>query len=118
MLGEADDLPDGVKEWRTTLGKLPRHGAIMHLFIGIDAEGLDLSHIQDPAHLIVQDWSRSLQDSQNLCSFFMPSLLDDSVCPPGKHVIHVYSSGGEPYEQWEGLTPGSEEYEAYKKVWP
>jgi phytoene dehydrogenase-like protein len=30
-------------------------------------------------------------------------------------VIHVYSSGGEPYEPWEKLAPGSEEYEAYKK---
>ena len=98
---------------------------------------------QDPAHLIVQDWGRSLQDSQNLCSFFMPSLLDPSVCPEGKHVIHVYSSGGEPYEPWalrtwptapdsahaaphpastsnryepwEKLTPGSPEYEAYKE---
>ena len=50
MLGEkqldGSALPEGVDEWRTTLGKLPRHGAIMHLFIGLDAEGLDLSHIQ------------------------------------------------------------------------
>ena len=30
-------------------------------------------------------------------------------------MIHVYSSGGEPYEPWEKLTPGTEEYEAYKK---
>ena len=37
-----------------TLGKLPRHGAIMHLFLAIDATDLDLSHIEDPAHLVVQ----------------------------------------------------------------
>jgi phytoene dehydrogenase-like protein len=115
MLGKQEGLPEGVEEWRKQLGKLPRHGAIMHLFIGLDAEGLDLSHIQDPAQLIVQDWGRSLQDSQNLCSWFMPSLIDDSVCPPGKHVIHVYSSGGEPYEAWENLKPNTPEYEAYKK---
>ena len=102
-------------KWRDELGKLPRHGAIMHLFLAIDAEGLDLSHIEDPAHLVVQDWGRSLQDSQNLCSFFIPSLLDPSVCPKGKHVIHVYSSGGEPYEPWEKLSPGSPEYDAYKE---
>lgn len=56
-----------------------------------------------------------MQDSQNLCSFFIPSLLDKTVCPEGKHVIHVYSSGGEPYEPWEKLKPGTEEYEEYKK---
>jgi len=109
----AEALPE-VKEWRDTLKQLPRHGAILHLFLAIDATDLDLSHIQDPAHLVVQDWGRSLQDSQNLCSFFIPSLKDPSVCPPGKHCIHVYSSGGEPYETWENMTPGSEEYEAYK----
>ena len=87
----------------------------MHLFIAIDAEGLDLSHIDDPAQLVIQDWGRSMQDSQNLCSFFIPSILDKTLCPEGKHVIHVYSSGGEPYEPWEKLKPGSDEYEAYKE---
>eukprot|EP00613_Pedinella_sp_CCMP2098_P003517 CAMPEP_0171620238 /NCGR_PEP_ID=MMETSP0990-20121206/15866_1 /TAXON_ID=483369 /ORGANISM="non described non described, Strain CCMP2098" /LENGTH=673 /DNA_ID=CAMNT_0012185481 /DNA_START=33 /DNA_END=2054 /DNA_ORIENTATION=- len=117
MLGdiERSTIPEGVREWRDSLGKLPRHGAILHLFLAIDATDLDLSHIEDPAHLIVQDWGRSLQDSQNLCSFFIPSLLDPSVCPPGKHVIHVYSSGGEPYEAWESMTPGSPEYEEMKE---
>lgn len=116
MLADQNNvLPPQAEEWKKSLGKLPRHGAILHLFIAIDAEGLDLSHIQDPAHLVVQDWDRSLQDSQNLCSFFIPSMVDPSVCPPGKHTIHVYSSGGEPYEPWEALTPGSEEYEAYKE---
>jgi len=108
--GESAELT----KWRDEIGKLPRHGAISHLFLAIDAKDLDLSHIQDPAHLVVQDWDRSLQDSQNLCSFFIPSILDETLCPKGKHVIHVYSSGGEPYEPWEKLTPGSEEYEAYK----
>lgn len=113
--GDKQELPEGVATWRDELGKLPRHGAIMHLFLAIDAKDLDLSHIKDPAHLVVQDWGRSLQDSQNLCSFFIPSLLDKTLCPEGKHVIHVYSSGGEPYEPWEKLTPNSPEYEAYKE---
>jgi phytoene dehydrogenase-like protein len=115
MMPQKEDEPKDLTKWRDDLGTLPRHGAISHLFLGVDAEGLDLSHLKDPAHLIVQDWGKSMQDSQNLCSFFIPSLLDKSVCPEGKHVIHVYSSGGEPYEPWEKLTPGSEEYEAYKK---
>lgn len=115
LMPQQEDEPKGLTKWRNDLGTLPRHGAISHLFLAIDAEGLDLSHIQDPAHLVVQDWDRSLQDSQNLCSFFIPSILDKSLCPPGKHVIHVYSSGGEPYEPWEKLTPGSDEYDAYKK---
>ena len=27
-----------LKEWRETLGTLPRHGAILHLFVAVDAE--------------------------------------------------------------------------------
>ena len=115
ITGTEQELPSEVQTWKDELGKLPRHGAIMHLFIAIDAKDLDLSHIEDPAHLVIQDWDRSMQDSQNLCSFFIPSILDKSLCPEGKHVIHVYSSGGEPYEPWEKLKPGSEEYEAYKE---
>jgi len=138
MLPPQESLPADMKgygelqKWRETLGTLPRHGAILHLFVAIDAEKVvngktlkdhaawkaaedSATGDKNPAHLIVQDWGRSMQDSQNLCSFFIPSLLDPSVCPPGKHVIHVYSSGGEPYETWEALEPGSAEYEAYKE---
>eukprot|EP00536_Pseudo-nitzschia_multiseries_P005005 jgi/Psemu1/238122/estExt_Genewise1.C_900034 len=115
LMPQKEDEPKKLTKWRNDLGTLPRHGAISHLFLGVDAKGLDLSFIDDPAHLVVQDWDRSMQDSQNLCSFFIPSLLDKSVCPEGKHVIHVYSSGGEPYEPWEKLGTGTPEYEAYKK---
>jgi len=115
MMPQQEHEPKQLTKWRNDLGTLPRHGAISHLFLGIDATDLDLSMIDDPAQLVIQDWSRSMQDSQNLCSFFIPSLLDKSVCPEGKHVIHVYSSGGEPYEPWEKLKQGSPEYEAYKE---
>merc|ERR1719311_1282730 len=101
-----------LKEWRETLGTLPRHGAILHLFVAVDAEKVvNGKKLADHAA-----W-RAAEDevSKNPCSFFIPSLLDRSVCPEGKHVIHVYSSGGEPYETWESLEPGSEEYEAYKE---
>lgn len=54
MMPKQEDEPKGLTKWREELGKLPRHGAISHLFLAIDAEGLDLSHIDDPAHLVVQ----------------------------------------------------------------
>ena len=54
MMPKQEDEPKGLTKWRDDIGKLPRHGAISHLFLAIDAEGLDLSHIDDPAHLVVQ----------------------------------------------------------------
>jgi hypothetical protein len=54
LMPPVEGEPKGLTKWRSELGKLPRHGAISHLFLAIDAKGLDLSHIQDPAHLVVQ----------------------------------------------------------------
>lgn len=54
LMPEQEGERKALTKWRNDLGKLPRHGAISHLFLAIDAEGLDLSHIQDPAHLIIK----------------------------------------------------------------
>ena len=40
----------------------------------------------------------------------IPSVLDPSLAPPGKHVIHAYTPGSEPYDIWEGLDRTSPEY--------
>ena len=49
----------------------------------------------------------------------MPSLLDPTLAPKGKHVIHAYTAGNEPYELYEKFnTPGgraSAEYKAFKE---
>ena len=54
LMPASEGEPAGLTKWRDEMGKLPRHGAISHLFLAIDATGLDLSHIDDPAHLVVQ----------------------------------------------------------------
>ena len=82
LMPAKEDEPKKLTKWRNDLGTLPRHGAISHLFLAIDAEGLDLSHIQDPAHLVVQ-----VSDSnQILCvielsalHFYSDSLLLSSI---------------------------------------
>ena len=48
-------------------------------------------------------------------SFFIPSLLDKSVCLEGKLLIHVYLPGGEPYGPRGKLNPNTPEYEVYKE---
>jgi hypothetical protein len=52
---------------RDEMGTLPRHGAISHLFLGVDATGLDLSRLKDLAHLIIRDWNKSMPSSSRLC---------------------------------------------------
>ena len=33
----------------------------------------------------------------------IPSVLSPNLAPHGKHVLHAYMPGTEPFELWEGL---------------
>lgn len=51
---------------------------------------------------------------RNVVLVSMPSLVDPSLAPVGKHVIHAYVPATEPYEWWEGLNRTSIEYKQKK----
>jgi len=40
---------------------------------------------------------------------------DPQVAPAGKHIIHVYTAGSEPFDLWEGKDKKSQEYQDYKR---
>ncbi|KAL5787154.1 hypothetical protein ACOSP7_004103 [Xanthoceras sorbifolium] len=85
--------------------------SFMHLHLGFDAEGLreDLGiH-----HIVVNDWDREVDADQNVVLISVPSVLSPDLAPPGKHVLHAYTPGTEPFELWEGLDRRSS---AYKKL--
>ena len=103
---------EGAADWKEDMAEIPALGSIMHLFLGIDATGLpDL----DPSHLAVNDWNRPLGDPQNVVTIFIPTVLDPEVAPPGKHIVHVYTAGSEPFDLWEGKDRNSQEYKDYKR---
>ncbi|TVQ14584.1 MAG: FAD-dependent oxidoreductase [Leptolyngbya sp. DLM2.Bin27] len=87
--------------------------SFLHLHLGIDGAGLppDLAcH-----HITVEDWERGIDAPQNLIVMSIPTVLDPSLAPPGKHTIHVYTPATEPYDLWQGLDRRSPEYEALKQ---
>jgi phytoene dehydrogenase-like protein len=91
----------------------PECDSFMHLHLGIDARGLpaDLAcH-----YIVVNDWQLGITAPQNVVLVSIPSILDPSLAPPGKHVIHVYTPGNEPYAPWQGLDRRSQEYEQLKR---
>ena len=45
----------------------------------------------------------------------IPTLLDPSLAPEGKHVLHAYYAANEPYELWDGLKRNSKEYKELKE---
>jgi len=90
----------------------PACGSFMHLHVGIDAAGLpeDLGiH-----HMVVRNWDLGVEGDLNVFNISIPSALDPSLAPPGKHVVHIYGAANEPYEEWAHLERGSEEYERKK----
>ncbi|MEM1366732.1 MAG: NAD(P)/FAD-dependent oxidoreductase [Cyanobacteria bacterium P01_H01_bin.15] len=103
-----------VEKLRSQRTQLPACASFMHLHLGINGDGIapDL-----PCHHIyVKDWSLGIDAPQNVVLISIPSLLDPSLAPPGKHAIHVYTPGNEPYAIWQGLDRRSADYQALKET--
>ena len=108
-------LPKSVlpAKWLQRQRNTPTCDSFMHLHLGIDGDNLptDLAcH-----YIVVNNWEAGVSASQNVVLISIPSLLDPSLSPPDKHVIHVYTPGNEPYSLWQGLESRSSAYAALKQ---
>jgi phytoene dehydrogenase-like protein len=107
LLPEAVRLPALQK--RQTLPACP---SFMHLHLGIDATGL--SPDLECHYLIVNDWECGVDAPQNVVAVSIPSVLDATLAPPGKHCLHAYTPATEPYELWNGINRNSDRYQLLK----
>ncbi len=101
-------------QFRAKRQATPECDSFMHLHLGINAQALrsDLAcH-----YIVVNDWVKGVMAPQNVVLISIPSILDPSLAPPGKHVIHVYTPGNEPYDLWMGMKRGSQEYLQQKQI--
>eukprot|EP00268_Persea_americana_P032386 TRINITY_DN31842_c0_g1_i3.p1 TRINITY_DN31842_c0_g1~~TRINITY_DN31842_c0_g1_i3.p1 ORF type:complete len:328 (+),score=58.00 TRINITY_DN31842_c0_g1_i3:950-1933(+) len=92
--------------------RTPQCESFMHLHLGFDAQNIpeDLGiH-----HIVVNDWNRGVDADQNVVLISVPSILSNDLAPPGKHVLHAYTPGTEPFGLWEGLDRRSNEYKKLK----
>ena len=107
-------LPEGAvpQSWLTEKANTPECESFMHLHLGIDAQ--DLPPLQCH-YIVVNDWEQGVTAPQNVVVVSIPTVLDPSLAPPGKHVVHVYTPGNEPHELWQGLKRNSPEYLALKE---
>lgn len=92
----------------------PECESFMHLHLGIDAR--DIGSDLQCHYIFVKDWELGITAPQNLVLISIPSVLDSSLAPPGKHSIHVYTPGSEPYDLWQGMDKNSEEYLQQKQT--
>ena len=98
---------------------IPNLKSFIHIHAGIDATGLPPTPSADfPAQwAVVRNWDgpEGVEDPRNIVLCSMPSLIDPSLAPEGKHVLHAYVPATEPYEWWEGMDRNSDEYKKKKE---
>mmetsp|Transcript_22557 Transcript_22557/g.29531 ORF Transcript_22557/g.29531 Transcript_22557/m.29531 type:complete len:591 (+) Transcript_22557:147-1919(+) len=95
----------------------PLLASFIHLHAGIDASGLPSISEELPGQwAYVKDWDMEggIEAPRNCVLVSVPSLIDPSLAPEGKHVIHAYTPATEPYSEWAGLDRNSEEYKKKK----
>lgn len=105
-------LPENAvpRKWQQQRAQTPACESFMHLHVGIDATGLDL----ECHYIVVNDWARGVAAEQNITLISIPSVLDPQMAPTGKHAIHVYTPGNEPYSPWAKMDRRSEAYQRMK----
>nr|XP_010927816.1 prolycopene isomerase, chloroplastic isoform X1 [Elaeis guineensis]XP_010927817.1 prolycopene isomerase, chloroplastic isoform X1 [Elaeis guineensis]XP_019707711.1 prolycopene isomerase, chloroplastic isoform X1 [Elaeis guineensis]XP_019707712.1 prolycopene isomerase, chloroplastic isoform X1 [Elaeis guineensis] len=105
----ADAIP---QSYQTKVKETPQCESFMHLHLGFDAQ--DIPEDLGIHHIVVNDWSRGVDADQNVVLISVPSVLGKDLSPPGKHVLHAYTPGTEPFGLWEGLDRRSAEYRGLK----
>ena len=106
-------LPDhAAKAWQHRRAETPHCNSFLHLHLGFDASGLDPL----PIHTVwVDDWERGIAAERNVVVLSVPSVLDASMAPAGRHVLHGYTPASEPWTLWREHTRGTPAYEALKQ---
>jgi len=99
-------------------GGTPNLKSFIHIHAGIDASGLPTEASKDfPAQwAVVRDWDleEGVEAPRNIVLCSMPSLIDPTLAPEGKHVLHAYVPATEPYEWWKDMDRNSDEYKQKK----
>jgi len=100
-------------------GGIPNLKSFIHIHAGIDATGLPTVASADfPTQwAVIRTWDHEegVEAPRNIVLCSMPSLIDPTLAPDGKHVIHAYVPATEPYEWWEGMDRSSKEYKVKKE---
>ena len=111
---EFNSYMDKITNTDDQAGGTPNLKSFIHIHAGIDATGLPPVPSADfPAQwAVVRDWNASegVEAPRNIVLCSMPSLIDPTLAPEGKHVLHAYVPATEPYDWWKDLDRKSDEY--------
>ena len=96
-LVDEQDTPAAEITWRR---RYKPSSSFLSLHLGVEASLLPAgTHCH---HLLLEDW-QAMEDEQGVVFVSMPSLLDPSLAPPDRHIVHAFTPSA--MEAWTGLGP-------------
>lgn len=104
---KAECMPQEEKNFQKLYRKSP---SFLSIHMGVKAEVLPPG--TECHHLVLEDeWSK-LEDPYQTIFMSIPTVLDSSLAPPGRHILHIFTTAW--IDDWQGLSPA--DYEAKKEA--
>jgi len=105
-LVDADHTPAREATWRR---RYQPSSSFLSLHLGVRADVIPEGfHCH---HLLLEDWNE-LEAEQGVIFVSIPSLLDPSLAPEGRHIVHTFTMSE--ISAWSGLSPS--QYKAKKEA--
>ena len=96
-LVDATNTPAAESTWRR---RYQPSSSFLSLHLGVKAEVIPSGfHCH---HLLLEDW-RAMEAEQGVIFVSIPTLLDPSLAPPGRHIVHTFTMSD--MRHWKGLSP-------------
>lgn len=105
------------ERWRKEGGSPDPAGSFLHLHLGFRADGLPETGQPGALQLhysVINDWE-PVDGPGNVVIVSIPSVVDPSLAPKGRHCLHAYVAASESYDAWDGLDRQSEAYKEKKR---
>ncbi|MGD1904775.1 MAG: carotenoid isomerase [Leptolyngbyaceae cyanobacterium] len=99
-------LPKAEQRWQQRYHRSP---SFLSLHLGVDAAVIPTG--SDCHHILLEDWGR-LEDAYGTIFVSIPTLLDPSLAPPNRHIVHAFTPSW--LQDWDNLTPS--QYQAQKQA--
>ncbi|KAI5679680.1 hypothetical protein M9H77_00907 [Catharanthus roseus] len=106
-LVKKENLPKEEENFQKAYVKAP---SFLSIHLGIKSEILPAD--TDCHHFVLEDDWKNLESPYGSIFLSIPTVLDSSLAPDGRHILHVFTTSS--IEDWEGLS--RKDYEAKKEA--
>jgi prolycopene isomerase len=91
-----DHIPNSEYKWSETYKPSP---SFVSIHLGVEEKIIDKNF--NCHHIIVEDWEE-LENEKGVIFISIPTLLDPSLAPDGKHIIHAFTPSS--INEWDNLS--------------